>query len=261
MRFFIKLGNIFIVLIIGVIILFSSARAEIKLPLTPLNNPVLYDSFIMATDEDPNEAAAMTEMTDRKPYSKSKAILLTMLVPGAGHFYLGQKGRGEIFMGAEAFAWAGFAAFRIYGSWRKDDYIRYAQDHAGIDPSGKDDDFYGRLSFYDSREDYNTAGRLYNPGDPYYPNIGTYYWQWDSETSREYYRDIRNSSQSSYRKATFMIGVAIANRIIAAIDVFRLAGKMNRQSEYGDSGKYKLHVDSDLFGRNPGVTLTLSRRF
>jgi hypothetical protein len=261
MKLTIKTKHILIVLFAGVVVLSSSALARIDLPLTPINNRVLYNSSLNAALEDPNASSEAITLSDKKPYSKAKAILLTMLVPGAGHFYLNQKGRGEVFMGAEAFAWAGFAAFRIYGNWRKDDYIRYAVDHAGIDPSGKDDDFYGRLSFYDSREDYNTAGRLYNPGDPYYPDVPAYYWQWDSDVSREYYRDIRNSSQSSYRKATFMIGVAVANRIIAAIDVFRLAGKLNRQTQYGDTGKYKLHVDSDLFGRNPGVKLTLSRRF
>jgi len=258
---FIKQKNILGVLISGLVILSFSAKAEINLPLSPINNSVVYESYLTTQTGDPNISPEAVEYNDVRPISKTKAVLLTMLVPGSGHFYMGQKGRGEVFMGAEAVAWAGFFAFRIYGNWREDDYIRYAEEHAGIDPEGKDDDFYGRLSFYDSREDYNTAGRLYNPGDPYYPDTPEYYWMWDSQTSREYYRDIRNSSQSSYRKATFMIGVAVANRIIAAIDVFRLAGKMNRQSQYGDTGKYNFHVDADMFSRDPGLTLTLSRRF
>ncbi len=261
MKSFCKHKYTMVVLVMGLTVLSSSAFAGINLPLTPINSPVVFKSFVRTSTGDPDMSPEAINLSEERSFSRTRAVLLTMLVPGAGHFYLGQKGRGEVFMGAEAFAWAGFFAFRIYGSWRKDDYIRYAQDHAGIDPSGKDDDFYGRLSFYDSREEYNTVGRLYNPGDPYYPDIAAYYWHWDSETSREYYRDIRNSSQSSYRKATFMIGVAIANRIIAAIDVFRLAAKMNRQPEYSDSGKYKLHLDTDVFSQNPGLTLTLSRRF
>ncbi len=251
-----------ILLILFLFLLSSlSTSAEIDLPLTPINNPVIFETFTGITTGDPNISPDAINLPEEKSFSKTKAVLLTMLVPGSGHFYLGQKGRGEVFMGAEAVAWAGFFAFRIYGSWRKDDYIRYAQNHAGIDPDGKADDFYGRLSFYDSRDDYNTAGRLYNPGDPYYPNVSTYYWQWDSDESREYYRDVRNSSQSSYRKATFMIGVAIFNRIVAGIDVFRLAGKLKKRSEYGDTGKFKLHVDADVFSQDPGLTLTLSRRF
>ena len=58
-----------------------------------------------------------------------------------------------------------------------------------------------------------------------------------------------------------MIGVAIFNRIVAGIDVFRLAGKMKKRSHYGDTGKFKLHVDADVFSRDPGLTVTLSRRF
>ena len=261
MKSFCKHKYTIVVLVTGLTVLSSSVFGQINLPLTPVNSPVVFKSFTKTMTGDPNMSPEEINFQEEKSFSKAKAVLLTMLVPGAGHFYLGQKGRGEVFMGAEAVAWAGFFAFRIYGSWRKDDYIRYAQEHAGVDPSGKDDDFYGRLSFYDSREDYNTAGRLYNPGDPYYPHTSAYYWQWDSNESREYYRDVRNSSQSSYRKATFMIGVAIANRIIAGIDVFRLAGKLNKPSEYGDAGKYRFHIDADVFSQDPGLTLTLSRRF
>ena len=46
-----------------------------------------------------------------KKLSKSKAVLLTLLAPGAGHFYIGEKGRGEVFMGAEVVSWLGFFAF------------------------------------------------------------------------------------------------------------------------------------------------------
>ncbi len=261
MKSFCKHNCTVIVLIIGLVAISPSLSAEINLPLTPINDPVIFKMYAGTTAAEPNNSADAINFPEHRSFSKTKAVLLTMLVPGAGHFYLGQKGRGEVFMGAEAVAWAGFFAFRIYGNWRKDDYVRYAQAHAGIDPNGKDDDFYGQLSFYDSREDYNTAGRLYNPGDPYYPDISTYYWQWDTDESREYYRDVRNSSQSSYRKATFMIGVAVFNRIVAGIDVFRLAGKLKKRPEYDDTGKFKLHVDADVFSRDPGLTLTLSRRF
>jgi len=253
-----------VILVLSMFFIFSSSvLAKIDFTLTPINDPVVYDNVIEAKTGNPNIASSTGDISEKKSYSKAKAVLLTMLVPGAGHFYLGQKGRGEVFMGTEVVAWAGFFAFRIYGNWREDDYIRYAQEHAGIDPDGKDDDFYGRLSFYNSRDDYNTAGRLYNPGDPYYPDISTYYWYWDSDDSREKYRDIRNGSQSSYRKATFMIGVAIVNRIIAGIDVFRLAGKMKSRSssEYSNAGKTKLKINTNLFSRDPGLSLTLSHRF
>jgi len=47
--------------------------------------------------------------------------------------------------------WAGWLGFHTYGKWKEDDYIRYAQQNAGIDPSNKDDEFYKNLTFYDNR--------------------------------------------------------------------------------------------------------------
>jgi hypothetical protein len=256
--------NRFLPALFLVLITTSMVQAEIELPLSPLNNPVMpgitFDVPVTSQDAMVDKISAPS---DAKSYSKAKAVLLTVLFPGAGHFYLGEKGRGEVFLGAEAVTWVGFAAFRTYGSWRKDDYIRFARDHAGIDPDGKDDDFYKWLTFYDSREDYNTTGRISNPGAPFYPNTREYYWQWDGETSREKYRDIKNASKTAYRKATFMIGMAIFNRVVAGIDIFRMFKKINAPSltEFGDARKVKLDFDANPFGDNPRISMTVIHQF
>ncbi len=239
----------------------SNAAAEIKLPVSPLHVPVDATPSMEINDNSADSySAGLEPVKTGKPLSKSKAVLLTMLAPGAGHFYIGEKGRGEVFLGAEIATWFGFFAFRTYGNWREDDYIRFAKEHAGIDPDGKDDEFYGQLTFYDSREEYNTAGRIYNPGDPYFPNTQSYYWQWDSQTSRENYRDIRNSSQAAFRNANFMIGVAIANRVLAAIDIFRLARNWGKQNKNSISD-VDLSLDSGFISNNPSLSITFTRRF
>lgn len=267
MRFTCRISNICLGLVL-ILVLAQSAVAEIKLPVSPLRVPIeIAPSYDIKSGNNGGETEAVsptsTLAVGDRSFSKSKAVLLTLLAPGAGHFYMGEKGRGEVFLGAEVVAWLGFFTFRTYAGWRKDDYIRMAQDHAGIDPSGKGDDFYGRLSFYDSRDDYNTAGRIYNPGDPYYPATREYYWLWDSEVSREKYRDLRNSSQSTYRKATFMIGVAVLNRIVAAIDVYRLARKQSGRSDQQDeeSANLSFNYSAGPSGDNPTLFINISRRF
>jgi len=211
-------------------------------------------------ETEPEQIAAIQK--DGGP-SKAKAIVLSLLAPGAGHFYLGEKGRGEVFMGAEVVSWAGFFAFRTAAGWKEDDYIRFAEKYAGIDPSGKNDDFYRNLTFYNTTEEYNESGRIINPGSPYYyPNTG-YDWYWPDDDTRGEYRDMRNSSESYYRKATFMIGVAIVNRIIASIDAIRLVKKhsQNKDATFGMIKNVKVKVKANPFGSNPNVGLTLSHRF
>jgi len=207
--------------------------------------------------------AARADQPERR-ISKTKAVLLSLLVPGAGQFYTGARGRGEVFLGAEVATWIGYFAFRTYGNWKEDDYRRYAVKYAGIDPVDKNDEFYRNLTFYDSREDYNTAGRIIDPRGPYYPPGADYYWFWNSPDQREYYRTLRNDSETAFRKATFMLGVSVFNRILSAIDAFRLARKESSRRESEDFfSRNKLDVDfkANPFGSDPTINLAVSHRF
>jgi hypothetical protein len=250
------------------------ARVEFK--PSPLFNAVSVgnksDEFDDFGDEDNTKKKTETKKPELqksengdKHVSRTKAVLLSLIFPGAGHYYAGEKGRAEVFAGAEVATWIGVLAFNTYGNWKKDDYINLAQTHAGVNPTGQDEEFYKNLAFYENRNDYNTAGRIINPDAPYYPNTRAYNWQWDDAASRKEYRSVRNSSKSAFRKATFMIGVAVFNRIIAGIDTFRILRKIGTQvkeDEFSSKGEgIKFKVKGSPFGENRGVTLAISHRF
>lgn len=252
------------------LLLWSAASAsKLELRFSPLNLPIKYSSFVQSddfTDMSASDSKKETK-TPVNSLSKTKAVILSLLLPGAGQYYAGAKGRAEVFIGAELAVWAGVLAFHTYGNWKEDDYIRYAERHAGIDPSGKDDDFFKNLTFYDNRDDYNTAGRIINPSAPYYPHTQSYYWQWESSDARLAYRSIRNASKTAFRKATFMIGMAVFNRIISGIDSFRIVKKMTQQTapeeEFSSaaSNRIKMKFKANPFGHNPGISLNLLRQF
>ncbi len=243
--------------------------AGVELPVSPINAPVglLYgDEFDTESKKTGDNKTTEVRPFEKgtKKISKAKAVVLSLLVPGAGQFYADAGGRGEIFMGAEAAIWIGYFAFHSYGNWKEDDYINYATRNAGIDPSGKDDEFYRNLVFYNSREEYNRSGRIIDPSSPYYaPNSG-YDWYWTGTDSRMIYRNIRNQSETAFRKATFMLGMAVFNRILSGIDAFRVAQKKSR--EINDDilwGKENIDIDlkGNPFGSNPHIGLEVSRRF
>jgi hypothetical protein len=196
--------------------------------------------------------------------STTKAVVMSLLIPGAGQYYIEQEGKGQIFLGAEVAIWLGYFGFRTYGHWKEDDYRNYAIKYAGIDPEGKDEAFYRNLIFYDSREQYNREGRIINVGAPYYPDIPEYDWYWESSQAREEYRSIRNASETAFRKATFMLGVAVFNRIVAGIDAFRSARKVSQRQEDEDfftRNNIDIDFDSNPFGDNPRVALTVTHKF
>ncbi|MCK4857631.1 MAG: hypothetical protein KAT58_06675 [candidate division Zixibacteria bacterium] len=164
-----------------------------------------------------------------------QAFAMSLLVPGGGQRYVGSGFKSKVFFFAEIALWSTFLSFRQLGGWRKDDYKLLAQADAGTDLTGKDDEFYDLLGFYDSREDYNKIGRVGDRHRPYYPDNSYYFWKWNSTASRLRYRELKNDSRSFYRNANFALGLLIANHALSAADAFLAAKRHNRRRQSGFS--------------------------
>jgi hypothetical protein len=198
--------------------------------------------------------------------SATKAMLLSLLLPGAGELYAGNRTSSRIFLGIEGSIWGGFFAFRTYGSWKKRDYKGYSALHAGVNLEGKNDDFFEDITYYDNRDEYNQFARLYN-GDKalIYPENDFWNWEWDSQDSKGRYRELRNQSKSAYRRALYMVGLAALNRVVSVLDAARSVKKFNRKlgSEFSsaDQTGLKLSLDANFIGRNPHFNFSLSKSF
>ena len=157
-----------------------------------------------------------------------KAAALSLAVPGAGQYYLNHRKKAKVFFAVEAAAWTGFAAFKIYSHWKKDDLIHYAHEHAGASLDGKSDDFLDLVGFYSSIREYNTLGRVSDPQRPYLFENSADYWQWQSLDEQSVYRNLKNRSREANRRSEFMIGLAVVNRIVSVIDAIRTARRQER---------------------------------
>jgi hypothetical protein len=198
--------------------------------------------------------------------STTKAMLLSLLLPGAGELYAENTTGSRIFLGLEGSIWAGFFAFRTYGSWKKTDYKGYAALHAGVDLDSKTDDYFENMTYYDSRDEYNQFARLYHGADAtVYPENDFWNWNWDSEDSKGSFRDLRNQSKTAYRKALFMVGLAAVNRIVSVMDAARSVKKFNRKlnSEFSSINPtdLKFSLDANPFGKNPHYYFKVKKEF
>jgi hypothetical protein len=74
---------------------------------------------------------------------------------------------------------------------------------------------------------------------------------------------MRNSSETAFRNASFMIGLALINRLLSGIDAYRLAKK--NASEIEDNFFSKNNIDIDFsaspFGENPRFKFAVKRSF
>jgi len=198
--------------------------------------------------------------------STTKAMFLSLLLPGAGELYAENANGSRIFLGLEGSIWAGFFAFRTYGSWKKTDYKGYAALHAGVNLDSKTDDYFENITYYDTRDQYNQFARLYHGADAtIYPENDFWNWNWDSQDSKGRFRDLRNQSKTAYRRALFMVGLAAVNRIVSVLDAARSVKKFNRKlsSEFSSINPTGLRfsLDANPFSKNPHYYFKVKKSF
>jgi hypothetical protein len=169
------------------------------------------------------DTALMTQPEGRAPKSAWKAAGLSLAVPGLGEAYAGAWGRAKTFFIAEGATWAGFAAFRVYGRWRADDYRVFAADHAGVTLSGQGDAFFRDIGAFSSSDAYNFEQLLtQRERARLYTGVNT--WAWDSDAARKAYLDIRRSSRRARLRSVYLVGFALAARLVSAVDARKAVG-------------------------------------
>lgn len=203
-------------------------------------------------------------------YSKSpsRAALYSLILPGAGQYYIDKSNKFKMFLGIEAGLWATYFGFRKYGDFKDDASKGWAVLHAGADPANGDNNYWVKMTYYDNRDrneddglGYNQMAAVYDRGDAVlFPQTSAYYWNWDTYESRQKYRNLRNQSKTAFERADIAVGVIIANHIVSSLEAFFSASKFNRHLEFSNSGfelKYKLKPNI----KNPAVSVSLVKNF
>lgn len=193
--------------------------------------------------------------------SPGRAALFSLLLPGAGEVYAGAETKGKIFIISEATLWAGFLGLKTYSSWLKDDYRSYAADHAEVNLNSQPDGFFDELAFYDNRDEYNQFAPLYNPGEKLpYPENDLWYWQWDNRESRLHYRELKNRSKDMSRRALYIVGLSIVNRIVSVVDALKTVKSYNRKKSL-EFSQMKFDMKANPLAHDPTVMFYVSRRW
>ena len=178
-----------------------------------------------------------------EPPGRLEVLGLSLLLPGLGHRALGHSTRAQILMTVEGGLWTAFGGFRLQGKIRKDRYADMAEIFAGVpNAHGRPDEYYRRLGSYRSSEEYNDEVRRdarARWGDDLQARAEYFerhkvpadqVWNWTSSAAWERYRHKRGASLLSYRRSRNMIGLALANRLLAAVDTQRLVHNRGKQA-------------------------------
>ncbi len=192
--------------------------------------------------------------------STGLAAIYSLLLPGMGELYAGGFESGKYFLIAEGALWLTYASFEIYGNQIRDDARAFAQAHAGVNPAGKNDQFFVDIGNYLNTDEYNQqklrdhdVTKLYD--DP------TYQWAWDTDPSRSTFREQRIASDNMYNNRKFVVGAILINHVGSAINAVRAAISHNKA--LSDAGG-DLDIHANVMGgwANPhGMMLTVTKTF
>jgi hypothetical protein len=167
-----------------------------------------------------------------KDVKKSPALAFTMslILPGTGQIYVDRFDVGRYFIASEISLWLVYFGLNEYGRWLNDDAINFAILNAGIDPVNKNDDFFSDIENYRSVFDFNQRkGRDRSYDKIYDPE--KFFWWWNSDESRQKYKDIRIKSRAMKYYAKFALVFVIVNHFTSAIDAFILAKRFKLKPE------------------------------
>jgi hypothetical protein len=226
--------------------------------------------------------------------SPGKAFFYSLAIPGLGQYYYGSKIKPLLFLSAEVASWAFFFKWHGQGDDLTDEYEAFNHDHWYRD---RYEDFL--LWVYDTTDDHaiDTIGITHHLPDSrnqqYYEMTGKYdqfAWGWDDaelngdtlygdvyydsahapppiidEAStphsdhRDEYEGMRDDANNKYDRATRMIFVSIANRLISAFEAYFVTKSRNNKMKRDTWDLTRLKVRTSLksyhsYGDTPFVT-------
>ena len=158
-------------------------------------------------------------------------IFASAIVPGLGELIQGEKSKAQTFFILEGSIWLTYLGFNYFGHKTDKSARVFAVDHTGANPANHDDRYFDAIEDYLSSEQFNLE--VERNASLYYPNdlaeqqryieengyFGDDAWEWDTLTNRTAFWERRKSARDNLRRASFMPGFAIINRIVSIIDV------------------------------------------
>lgn len=185
--------------------------------------------------------------------SKTKAALLSSLLPGAGEFYSKNNTSALISLATETVLWLGYFGFLQEADWAERDYKIYASAYSGNNTTNCSAQYYKDLQHYFSSKEYNNNVRIYarwrlgltdsqlqsyglekwnqEDHDEFLSNNlyqGHEEWNWHSKDIWYRYGELRREKNKFKILAKFTIGAMIVNRVISMIKAVRSTSRYNK---------------------------------
>ena len=175
---------------------------------------------------------------------RAQILLRSLTVPGWGQATMGRRTSATVFGLLEAGIWGSYAGFQVQDRLRTRSYERTARVTAGIDLSGRDEEFRRIVGSFISSDEYNLLVVARDAANLYYDDParmsayidslslrGNDAWAWPDVDALLRYRAQRKDAQRAQKRANTVLAVAVANRLVSALHAARAAGRAQPAAE------------------------------
>lgn len=245
---------------------------------------IRYENAALLADEVSSPNSEGTNVSRTKYKSPLKAGLLSLVVPGLGQYYYGSRVKPFVFFGVEAAALVLHIKYHNDGERRTDDYEAFQRSHWSEADylqflewtygTTNEDSLHAMavVGFSHTLPDDRNAQQFFEMTGKY----NQFAWGWDDayhevggvrrtldsfsvsnppdslsqsipySQNRFVYENMRNSANNAYDKATRMLYVSLANRLISALEAYITTKNRNRSVSVGDDEFGRINIDPGL---------------
>lgn len=179
----------------------------------------------------PHFKAADSTQADMQPQPKSvgTALLLSLVLPGSGQYYMGERSAAALFLSSEALIWVGLFANDAYHDQLVNDYQTYAVQHAQVDPQGKSKQYWTDIGKYDDIYAFNEQRARQRYFDAMYEENQRNYWSWDVHQNRITYDANRLHANEVAARVVYFQAALVLNHLASGLHALYLARVHNRK--------------------------------
>ncbi len=162
--------------------------------------------------------------------SRGKALLLSLILPGAGEYYLGHKKTAIGFMIAEIGFWAGyFWTGHRYTTMVKDSR-NWAYLFAQVNPDGEyPEEFWRAVGSYDNVYENNQRQLIDRNLNGVFDE-NQFFWDWLDDEQRFQYNRLRIKAKDFKNLRNSIAFTFFVNRVLSLIDVIRISNQEKKKN-------------------------------
>jgi len=269
---------------VGLILLFSplvwsgQSIADLSVDRYFARQEIVLDKYLAQNEGGDEDLPLAGDIYSFDAKSTKKAFFYSLVVPGAGEYYVGSRIKPAVFLGLEALIWTGYFVYHGKGNDKKDEYIQFADAHYqwwefkswwnSLDSTTRNN--------YSHELPWDDDNNRPNFTHEYYENVGKYdefQVGWDDigtgqpppplpggvsvlSANRNHYLDLRRQSNDYFQNASTMIMLSIGNHLISAFDAALTAKSYNKGQK-----RFSFQFKAKKIDRTQVPILTFDYRF